>query len=307
MLGYGAQGRAEAENLRRSGVHFRIGLRESGPSARLAKQDGFEVSSIESTVNESEVLLMNLPDEAQASVYEKSIRNSSVRYLIFAHGFNTHFQLIPSQEDGPIHVLIAPKGAASGLQQYYGKPEALPAILALQQGSRLSPTNEEKVWIEDLAQALGAHPQGLTWASFKDECVCDLFSEQVLLCGGVSQLLKTSYEVLVESGYNPETAYFETLYELKLIVDLIWKQGITGMRAKISPTARYGDITRGHRVIDEHVKTKMKEVLKEIESGEFAKEFLKQANSDRYLQEQSNQSQHPIEQIGRDLRKKFEA
>jgi ketol-acid reductoisomerase len=142
----------------------------------------------------------------------------------------------------------------------------------------------------------------LIWAEFKDETICDLFSEQALLCGGVSSLLRRTYEVLTEAGYNKETAYFETLFELKLIVDLIWKEGIGGMRAKISPTARYGDVTRGDRIFDEHIKSKMKEVLKEVEDGSFAKEFLEKIDSDDYKKLEDSQAKHAIEVIGKDLR-----
>jgi len=305
MLGFGAQGRAESLNLKRSGVEFRLGLRKNGESWKKAQSDGFEPESLEDVIRSSQILLMNLPDQTQAQVFREFIKNSEVRYLVFAHGFNTHFKLIPVEKSGPEHILIAPKGAASGLINFYGTENALPVVLAFESAKRSTIEPEEKSWVEDLALAIGCHPKALFWARFKDETVCDLFSEQALLCGGVSSLLRRTYEVLTEAGYNPETAYFETLFELKLIVDMIWKEGITGMRARISPTARYGDITRGDRIFDQNIKEKMKEVLTEVENGKFAQEFLKESQSDQYKSLAKKQADHPIELIGARLREKI--
>lgn len=302
MIGFGAQGSAEAKNLIKSGLSFHLGLREKGPSAEKAQQAGVPFQGIQETVQKSDWLFINLSDESQAEVYQEAIRGSKVSHLIFAHGFNTHFEFIPVEETGPAHVLIAPKGAASGLESLYGKSQALPGILSFRSAQRSKPQPEEKKTIELLARAIGIHPKGLVWADFKDETVCDLFSEQALLCGGVSSLLRRAFEVLVEAGYDERTAYFETLYELKLIVDLLWTSGISGMRSKISPTARYGDITRGDRVIGEGVKQKMKEVLKEIESGQFADEFLKNLRSEDYKATARKQSEHPLERIGTKIR-----
>lgn len=303
MLGYGAQGRAEALNLRRSQVRFSLGLR-SGPSFDRAKSDGFSPISPESCVQQSDALLINLPDQIQGKIYEELIANSQLQYLIFAHGFSTTFKKIPVSVAGPKHILIAPKGAAAGLIQYYGTTSALPAILAFQSAEGVA-TTEEKNGIEALALALGCHPQALIWARFQDEAVSDLFSEQALLCGGVSELVKNAYDVLVENGYHPEAAYFETLFELKLIVDMIWTSGIQGMRQRISPTARYGDITRGPRVIDSKVKEQMVHVLREIESGKFATEFLERIDSPEFKAQLQKQNSHPIEKIGAELRKKM--
>jgi len=305
MLGFGAQGGAEARNLRKSKVTFQLALRK-GPSFEKASEEGFEVIPLEEGIGNYDLILMNTPDQVQAELYQKWIENKAEpQYLVFAHGFNTFFKQIPFKKQGPKHILIAPKGAASGLEEFYSSSNALPAVLAYESAESTPPTDEERFWIEALAKAMGAHPKALTWAEFKDETVCDLFSEQVLLCGGVSSLLRRTYEVLTEAGYNKETAYFETLFELKLIVDLIWKSGITGMRSRISPTARYGDVTRGDRVIDDQVKSKMKEILKEIESGKFAKEFLGQIESKDFLDLQKQQAEHPIEKIGKRLRKKL--
>lgn len=302
MLGFGAQGKAEATNLMRSKVPFCLGLRQDGKSWQKAKDLGFSPVTINEACEKSEILLINLSDESQQKVYEEIISKTKVRYLIFAHGFSTSFKKIPVTKEGPRHVLIAPKGAASGLENLYGTPEALPAILAFESYQNKTPTAEEKEWIEELAISLGANKNFLIWAGFRDETVCDLFSEQALLCGGVSELLKTAYEVLTEAGYSEETAYFETLFELKLIVDLIWKEGISGMRSRISPTARYGDLTRGKRIIDASTKTKMKEVLSEIESGQFAKEFLENIHSKQFQKTIETEAQHPIEIIGKRLR-----
>lgn len=307
LLGCGAQGTAEATNLKRSEIPFVLGLRKDGPSFARAEEAGFQAMDISEAVESADTVVMNLPDQVQASVYQKYLAGRHLKRLVFAHGFNTHFGLIPVTTDGPAHVLVAPKGAASGLIQYYGTDSALPAILAVQMPSEN--TNEREAhqkWAEAYARAIGCHGSGLIWADFKDETDCDLFSEQVLLCGGVSSLLRASYDVLLEAGYNPEAAYFETLFELKLIVDLMWKRGISGMREKISPTARYGDVTRGDRVIDESVKNRMREILKEIQEGVFAKEFLKQYGSDAFHQKEEKQKNHPLETIGKRLREKLE-
>jgi len=304
ILGYGAQGAAEATNLRRSELPFTLGLRE-GASKEKAIRDGFSPVTPEECVKKSKVILFNLPDQSQAAAYEKLIRGSGVKYLVFAHGFSTTFKKIPVEKEGPHHVLIAPKGAASGLVRYYKEPQALPAILAWESATQPQVLLEDKKWIEELALAMGCHPKALVWANFKDETVCDLFSEQALLCGGVSSLLRKSYEVLVEGGYDSTTAYFETLFELKLIVDLIWTEGISGMRSRISPTARYGDVTRGDRIIDESTKKKMKAVLQEIESGIFASEFLEKVDSPEFKKILDTQSQHPIEIRGKEIRKKM--
>lgn len=307
ILGFGAQGRAEAMNLRKSGLQFKIGLRD-GPSKDLALKEAFEVCSISDCVQSSDILLFNMPDQVQAEIYDKFIRGSrSPRYLVFAHGFSVHFGRIQMESDGPDHVLIAPKGAASGLEKFYGTPDALPGILAYQSPRHHELQTQDKFMIETLAKAIGCHPRALFWSSFKDECVCDLFSEQVLLCGGVSALIRRAYEVLVEAGYNPETAYFETIFELKLIVDLLWKEGISGMRSRISPTARFGDVTRGDRVIDGRVKEEMKRILSEIESGQFTKEFLTEIESPDYLRKLEDQKNHPIEKIGSELRKRLQS
>lgn len=299
LLGFGAQGEAEAFNLRRSEVPFTLGLRAQGPSADKAKSMGIAFTTIEKAIDLGRTIVMNLSDHCQKEVYETFPAFRKAERLVFAHGFNTHFKLIPVENDGPRHLLVAPKGAASGLKEFYGTSNALPALLAAQPLQ----STADREWAEAFARAIGCHSKALIWADFKDETECDLFSEQVLLCGGVSSLLRSSYEVLLENGYHPEAAYFETLYELKLIVDLIWREGITGMRKRISPTARYGDITRGDRVIGAEVKTKMTEVLKEIQSGKFAKEFLAERESDSYLALAKKQAEHPLEMTGDKLRK----
>ncbi len=303
LLGFGAQGEAEAINLKRSKISFRLGIRMGGKSEDKAKKSGLDYSSISEVISRSQSLVINLSDQSQREIYETEIKGrKNIKRLIFAHGFNTHFGLIPIENDGPVHILVATKGAANGLKEFYQTPYALPAILAVRPYEK---KNDEQPFAEAFARAVGAHPQALTWADFKDETVCDLFSEQALLCGGVSSLLRTAYDVMVEAGYNSETAYFESLYELKLIVDLIWKNGITGMRNKISPTARYGDITRGDFVIDASVKNRMKEVLAQIENGNFAQEFLKKIDSPEFKKALEAQSRHPIETVGANLRAKM--
>lgn len=302
MIGYGSQGRAEALNLKDSGMQLQIGVRP-GPSFERAKADGFQTASNKDVFLENEVVFINAPDESQGEIFNQIPKAAKVKYLVFAHGFAIHFKQIDlSKRPELTAVLIAPKGAASGLRSLYKTPRALPSILALRDSQPREATLEEKKWIEELAISVGCHPQFLIWAQFKDEAVCDLFAEQALLCGGVSSLLLKSFETLVEAGYDSKTAYFETLFELKLIVDLIWENGISGMRDRISPTARYGDITRGDRIIDNSVKEKMKQVLKEVEDGRFAQEFLAENKNPAYLNKIENLRQHPLEELGRNLR-----
>ncbi len=299
LVGYGAQGEAEASNLKRSEIPFELALRRSSPSTEKAKNAGHTVVALEEVDPRGRIMVMNLPDDQQGDIYRR-YRFEEASHLIFAHGFNTTFGLIPVVKSGPLHCLVAPKGAAAGLKEFYATNDALPAILATNGPAK----DTDKILLETYARAIGCHAQSLVWARFEDETVCDLFSEQTLLCGGVSSLVRQAFEVLVEGGYKPETAYFETLFELKLIVDLMWKQGITGMRQKISPTARYGDITRGDRVIDASVKERMRTILREIEQGDFAKEFLSQNQSEAYQQQSQKQAAHLIETIGLELRKK---
>jgi ketol-acid reductoisomerase len=299
LVGFGAQGRAEAHNLKRSGASFKLALRPQSQSWAKAHEEGFDVVDLQSFSPAGACIALNVPDQAHQQVAGELLKRGHPRAWVFAHGFSTHFKTLPMREGGPAHLLVAPKGAAHGLMEFYQTPQALPAILALE-NSRDESTL--KAWAESYALGIGCHPQGLIWARFRDETECDLFSEQALLCGGVSALLKSSYEVMVEAGYHPEAAYFESLYELKLIVDLIWKDGITGMRNRISPTARYGDITRGPRVIDSSTKEKMKVILSEIQSGKFAEEFLKNIDSPSFKAQEELDAKHPLEEMGRKIR-----
>jgi len=303
LIGFGAQGRAEALNLRRSGVSFTLALRPNGPSWKRAIADEFQPIPLEAGLQVADSVVLNLPDQNQGPFYQQYLAHLQLKRIVFAHGFNTHFKLIPILADGPSHILVAPKGAASGLIEFYGTPNALPAILAREGNLN---EKEDKDFAEHYARAIGCHPKMSIWASFKDETECDLFSEQSLLCGGVSALLRRAFETLQEAGYNPEAAYLETLYELKLIVDLIWKQGITGMRSRISPTARYGDITRGDRIIDESVKERMKKILQEIQSGQFTKEFLAEIDSEKFKSLEKTQANHALEEIGLRVREKLQ-
>ncbi len=299
LVGFGAQGRAEALNLKRSEVPFKLALRPASPSWSKAQAEGFDVVDLNSFDPQGAFVVLNVPDQAHHQVASEIRRRGTPSAWIFAHGFSTHFKTLAMEPGGPAHLLVAPKGAAHGLVEFYQTSQALPAILALENSRN---DDALKSWAEAYALGIGCHPQGLIWARFRDETECDLFSEQALLCGGVSALLKTSYEVMVEAGYHPEAAYFESLYELKLIVDLIWKDGITGMRRRISPTARYGDVTRGPRVIDLSTKERMKEVLTEIQSGQFAQEFLTNIESSSFRAQEERDSKHPLEEMGRKIR-----
>ena len=298
LVGFGAQGRAEAINLKRSGLKFKVALRAGSPSWKEAESEGFHVINLNSFDPEGSFVVLNVPDQTHPEIAYEILKRGRPQAWVFAHGFSTHFKKLPTQPSGPAHILVAPKGAAHGLVEFYGTTQALPAILAIENSANAS----LKSWAEAYAVAIGCHPQGLIWARFRDETECDLFSEQALLCGGVSALLRNAYEVMVEAGYHPEAAYFESLYELKLIVDLIWNEGISGMRSRISPTARYGDVTRGPRVIDSSTKLKMKEVLADIQSGQFAEEFLTQISSKSFKDLEDKDAQHPIEEMGRRIR-----
>ncbi|TVQ78492.1 MAG: ketol-acid reductoisomerase [Bradymonadales bacterium] len=309
MFGFGAQGQAEARNLHQSQVQVKIAVRPKGASADRAKAQGFELLSFKEMANSFSHILMNLPDQIQGSYFKEYLEGApQLKALIFSHGFASHFDQIPCKDAGPIHVLVAPKGAASGLVKLYGQAQALPAILAVKDASgERPPTVTEKQWIEALAKAMGAHPRKLIWARFQDEAVSDLFSEQSLLCGGLAELIRSAYEVLIENGYQPEAAYYETLYELKLIVDLVWEFGIHGMIERISPTARYGAVTRGDRVLPAAVKERMKEVLSEIESGEFAREFLRDSDSPQFLKKLDASAKHPIEKLHQEIQDKLKS
>jgi ketol-acid reductoisomerase len=300
ILGYGSQGHAHALNLRDSGINVVIGLRP-GKSFEKATNDGFSVMSPEEATKEADVVMFLLPDPVQKKVYKESVEPNleSGMALAFAHGFNIHFnQIVPP---GDVDVfMVAPKGPGHLVRWTYQEGAGVPALVAVAQDSTGKAMNIALAY----AKGIGATRAGVIETTFKEETETDLFGEQVVLCGGVTSLIKKGFETLVEAGYQPEVAYFECLHELKLIVDLIYQHGLAGMRYSISDTAEYGDYTRGPRVINDSVKSEMKRILSEIQSGEFAKEFILEAQAGYPVlnANRRNEKEHLIEQIGKKLR-----
>jgi ketol-acid reductoisomerase len=301
VLGYGIQGSAQANNLRDSGLNVIVGVRK-GKSYDQAVKDGHDVRSVSEAVKSSSIILVLLPDMEQAKVYKEEIMPylSNGKALCFAHGAAIHWQWIkpPSYVDV---FMVAPKAPGQRLRELYLENFGTPALVAVYQDAT------GKAWDRCLAIAkgIGCTRAGVIETTFKEEVETDWFGEQVNLCGGVHSLILAAFETLVESGYKPEVAYFECLHELKLIVDLIQRYGITGMYTRVSETARYGGLTRGPRVIDASVKARMKEVLKEIQSGRFAEEWVSVYNKegrDAFEKYMKELEKHQIEQVGKRLR-----
>jgi len=301
IIGYGNQGRAHALNLRDSGLNVIVGARKEGASWGKAKDEGFNVMEIADAAREAHVISMLTPDQVMPQVYNESVSEnlSAGKALVFAHGFNIHYkQIVP-----PPFVdvcLVAPKGPGAQLRALYEEGKGLPALVAVEQDY----TGNAMQIALAYAKGLGAGRAAVIETTFAEETETDLFGEQVVLCGGCTELIRAAFETLVEAGYQPEVAYFECLHELKLIVDLIHREGITGMRKRISDTAEYGDITRGKRVIGEASRQAMKQILREIQSGEFAREWILENMAGRpvYHSEGKRQSEHLIEKVGEKLR-----
>ena len=302
VLGYGSQGHAHALNLKDSGVNVVVGLREGSSSAEKARGDGLDVLSIADAASEGDVVMILVPDEKQAEVYEAEISDGIApgNLLLFAHGFSIHFGQI---EPGPeVDVgMIAPKGPGHLVRRQFQEGKGVPGLIAVHQDA----TGHARELVLAYAKGIGCTRAGVIETTFKDETETDLFGEQAVLCGGVTELVRAGYETLVEAGYDPRLAYFECLHELKLIVDLMYEKGITGMRYSVSNTAEYGDLTRGKRVIAEPTRQAMKQLLADIQSGEFAREWIAenragQENFQRLREEQKN---HQIEREGQELRK----
>ncbi len=301
ILGYGSQGHAHALNLLNSGYDVRVGLREDSSSISKAEDAGLRVTSIASAADEADVIMMLLPDTEQKFVYETEVAPhlSAGKLLLFAHGFNIRFDLITPPADVDV-AMVAPKGPGHLVRRTYVEGGGVPALIAVHQDA----TGHAKELALAYADGLGATRAGVLETTFTEETETDLFGEQAVLCGGVSALVRAGYETLVEAGYQPESAYFECLHELKLIVDLMYEQGITGMRFSISDTAEYGDLTRGSRIINDAVKAEMKEVLKEIQDGRFAAEWIREneIGRPRYRELKEAGRVHPIEKVGSQLR-----
>lgn len=278
ILGYGSQGHAQALNLKDSGFKVIVALRPTSKSVNVAREAGLEVTTVPEAVAAADVVQLLLPDEAQAAVYRNEIAPHlrEGQALGFSHGFNIHFgQIVP-----PANIdvfMVAPKGPGHLVRRVYTEGAGVPALVAVHQDF----SGQAKEIALAYARGIGATRAGVIETTFKEETETDLFGEQTVLCGGVSSLIKAGFETLVAAGYQPEIAYFECLHELKLIVDLIYEGGLSNMRFSVSDTAQYGDLTRGPRVIDARVRQTMKEVLAEIQSGQFAREWILENQANR--------------------------
>ncbi|HUG07334.1 MAG TPA: ketol-acid reductoisomerase [Acidimicrobiia bacterium] len=301
VIGYGSQGHAHARNLAESGVDVVVGLRPGSASAAAAEEAGLEVMSVPDAVAAAKVVMLLVPDEIMAEIYARDVAPAleEADTLMFAHGFNIHFgAIVPSE--GVNVAMVAPKGPGHLVRRTFEEGSGTPCLLAVNQDA----TGNARDIALSYASAIGGGRAGILETTFREETETDLFGEQVILCGGIAELIKASFETLVEAGYQPESAYFETLHELKLIVDLLYEGGLSWMRYSVSNTAEYGDYTRGNRIVTDETREEMRRVLSEIQSGAFANEWLAQAREGApFLHEQraANRS-HQIEEVGAELR-----
>src|ERR1700678_1664000 len=296
VIGYGSQGHAHALNLSESGVDVRVGLRPGSASKQKAEEAGLRVLSVADAASEADVIMILLPDTEQAAVYESEIAPhlAAGDALFFAHGFNIRFGLISPPADVDV-AMVAPKGPGHLVRRTYTEGGGVPSLIAVSADE----SGKAMQLALSYADALGATRAGVLETTFEEETETDLFGEQVVLCGGVTALVKAGFETLVDAGYQPESAYFECLHELKLIVDLMYEQGISGMRFSISDTAEYGDLTRGPVVIDDHVRATMAQILEDIRSGAFAQEWIAENRSGRKRFDalRAAGAAHPIEEV----------
>jgi ketol-acid reductoisomerase len=301
VLGYGSQGHAHALNLKDSGVNVIIGLYEGSKSAAVAKKHGFKVVTTAEAVKQADVIMAALPDMKQADIYEQDIAPNlkKGKTLLFSHGLAVHFGLIKLHEEIDC-IMVAPKGPGHMVRRLYQEGKGMPALIAVEQNKSRKAKKIALAW----AKGIGSTRAGVLQTTFKEETETDLFGEQAVLCGGASALVQAGFETLVEAGYQPEMAYFECLHELKLICDLMYESGIAGMRFSISETAKYGDITRGPRVINAKTKVEMKKILKEIQSGKFTKQWVAEYKGGlkNYNKLLKAGQKHQIEKTGTRLR-----
>ncbi|AFK19277.1 ketol-acid reductoisomerase [Haloferax mediterranei ATCC 33500] len=303
ILGYGSQGHAHAQNLADSGVDVVVGLRADSSSREAAREDGLRVATPAEAAAEADIVSVLVPDTVQPAVFEE-IRDGLEPgdTLQFAHGFNIHYNQIRPPEDVDV-TLVAPKSPGHLVRRNYEAEEGTPGLIAVYQDT----TSEAKAEALAYAHAIGCTRAGVIETTFKEETETDLFGEQAVLCGGVTSLVKQGYETPVDAGYSPEMAYFECLNELKLIVDLMYEDGLGGMWHSVSDTAEFGGLTRGDRVVDEHSRERMEEVLEEVQDGTFAREWIleNQAGRPSYTQLKEAEENHDIEQVGEPLRDLF--
>ena len=301
VLGYGSQGHAHALNLKESGVEVVVGLRPESGSVAKAQEAGLTVMSIDEASKWANVIMILLPDTEQASIYDSHIgpNMESGDTLMFSHGFNIRFDLITPPDDVDV-VMVAPKGPGHLVRRTYLEGGGVPCLIAVENDA----SGNAKEFALAYADAIGGARAGVIETTFTEECETDLFGEQVVLCGGLTELVRSGFDTLVSAGYQPEIAYFECLHELKLIVDLMYEEGIAGMRYSISDTAEYGDLTRGPRVVDDHVRETMQTILDEIQSGKFAEEWVAESKSGRknFLDLEAAGQNLSIEKIGKELR-----
>ncbi len=301
ILGYGAQGHAHALNLKDSGVDVVVGLYKGSPSKRKAEDAGLSVVENPEAVRQADVVMFTIPDQVQRQVYlqdvEPNLRDGQT--IMFAHGFNIHFNQIVPPKFVDVS-MIAPKAPGTRVREVFVEGSGVPCLIAVYQDS----TGQAHANALAYAKGIGGTRAGVLETTFLEETETDLFGEQVILCGGVSALIKASFETLIEAGYQPESAFFETMHELKLIVDLIYEGGLTRMRQVVSDTAEYGDYVTGPRVIDDQVKATLRQVLAEIQNGEFAKRWIteNQVGRPAFLAMRRQEQEHPVEQVGKQLR-----
>ncbi|MBQ1333214.1 MAG: ketol-acid reductoisomerase [Lachnospiraceae bacterium] len=302
IMGYGSQGHAHAQNLKESGVNVIVGLRSTSSSVAQAEAAGLTVMEVEEAAKAADIVMMLVPDEVAADIYNNQVapymKEGDV--LMFAHGFNIHFNCIVPQKDIDV-IMVAPKGPGHTVRSQYVEGKGVPSLIAVYQDF----SGKAKDYALAYASGIGAGRAGILETTFREETETDLFGEQAVLCGGVTALMKAGFETLVEAGYAPEMAYFECIHEMKLIVDLINSGGFAMMRYSISNTAEYGDYRTGERLITEETKKEMKQVLKEIQDGTFASEFIQEFSTGRkvhFLAKRRVEAEHQLEQVGKELR-----
>lgn len=304
IIGYGSQGHAHALNLKESGVNVIVGLYPGSKSTAKAEAAGLKVHSVADAAKAADFIMILLPDEVQRTVYQEEIAPhlKAGDVLAFAHGFNIHFGQVVPPADVDV-VMIAPKGPGHLVRRTYEQGQGVPALFAVYQDGSGHARDRAMAY----AKGVGGTRAGILETTFREETETDLFGEQAVLCGGLSALIKAGFETLVEAGYQPELAYFECLHEVKLIVDLIVEGGLATMRDSISNTAEYGDYTRGSRIITAETKAEMKKVLTEIQTGQFAREFIleKQSGNAGFTAIRRREAEHQIESVGKDLRAMF--
>jgi len=302
VIGYGSQGHAHALNLRDSGVDVVVGLYEGSPSWARAEAEGLPVLTSEEATALADVVILLVNDEKQVELYEKSIKKnlSPGKYLAFAHGFNIHYGQIVPRSDVNVF-MVAPKGPGHTVRRLYQEGRGVPCLAAVHQ----DPSGDTMDLALAYAAGIGGARAGVLRTTFREETETDLFGEQAVLCGGVTELMKAGFEVLVEAGYDPESAYFECLHEMKLIIDMVNEGGLSYMRKSISDTAEYGDYSAGKRIITGETRNEMRKILREVQDGTFAREWIleNKANRPSFRARRRLEAEHPMEVVGRDLRK----